>query len=65
MPLYHQPGLGRIFPKFNDENIRELINRHYSIIYKISADQKQVEILTIHHQARLLGNNAAFNNPDE
>jgi len=63
--LYNQPISGRVFQKFNNENIRELIHRHYSIIYKINTDQTQIEIPTIHHHARLLGNNAAFKTSED
>ena len=43
--------IGRIVPEMNIENIRELIEENYRIIYKI-VSQEQVDILTIHHSAR-------------
>ena len=43
--------IGRIVPEINIENIRELIEGNYRIIYKIVSDE-QVDILTIHHSAR-------------
>ncbi len=43
--------IGRIVPETNIENIRELIEGNYRIIYKI-VSQEQVDILTIHHSAR-------------
>jgi len=42
---------GKIVPEINIENIRELIEGNYRIIYKIVKDN-QIDILTIHHSAR-------------
>jgi len=47
------PRIGRMVPEFNDENIRELINGNYRIVYTVK-NQFQIDILTIHHSARLL-----------
>ena len=38
-------------PEINRENIRELIEGNYRIIYKILEENK-IDILTIHHSAR-------------
>jgi toxin ParE1/3/4 len=43
----------------NDNLTRELVFKNYRIIYDIVPD-KRIEILTIHHHARLIGNNPAF-----
>ena len=40
--------LGKIVPEFSRENIRELIEGNYRIIYKIVSNN-QIDILTIHH----------------
>lgn len=56
---------GRKTEKFNDELRRELIFRNYLIYYRITTDQKQIIILTIHHHARLMSNNLAFSDDDE
>ena len=42
---------GKIVPEINQENIRELIEGNYRIIYKI-VKESQIDILTIHHSAR-------------
>ena len=42
---------GKVVPEFNRENIRELIEGNYRIIYKIVNDNR-IDILTIHHSAR-------------
>lgn len=42
---------GKIVPEINQENIRELIEGNYRIIYKIVQDSR-LDILTIHHSAR-------------
>src|SRR5437660_11701419 len=57
--LQTQPLIGRRVPEVNDNLIRELITENYRIIYKVVSD-RQVDILTIHHGARLLINNPAF-----
>jgi len=49
--LKTQTRSGKIVPEINRENIRELIEGSYRIIYKIVADN-QIDILTIHHSAR-------------
>jgi len=51
--LKEQPFLGRIVPETQNDSVRELILGNYRIIYRIiSADR--IDILTIHHSARLL-----------
>ena len=57
--LPKQPLSGRIVPELNNENLRELIFRNYRIIYEI-VSEKQINILSIHHHARLISNNPAF-----
>ena len=42
-----------------DELTRELIFKNYRIIYEILPDI-QINIVTIHHHARSIGNNPAF-----
>ena len=42
---------GKIVPEMEKENIRELIEGSYRIIYKIVNDQR-VDILTVHHTSR-------------
>ena len=42
---------GKIVTETNDQDIRELIEGNYRIIYKI-VSEKQIDILTIHHSAR-------------
>ena len=45
------PQAERIVPEKNEENLRELIEGNYRIIYEIvSADQ--INILTVYHSAR-------------
>lgn len=47
------PKTGRIVPEKNDENLRELIDGNYRIIYEI-ASPIQINILAIYHSARNL-----------
>ena len=62
--LPQQPLSGRIVSELNNENLRELIFRNYRIIYEL-ASQTQINILSIHHHARLISNNPAFKDEDE
>lgn len=57
--LKFDPLAHRKFEKSEDEFTRELIFRNYRIIYEYTPGV-QIVILTIHHHARLLGNNQAF-----
>jgi toxin ParE1/3/4 len=57
--LSKYPKIGRIVPEIGRQDIRELISGNYRIIYKIISNQR-IDILTIHHGARLLSNTAAF-----
>jgi len=56
--------LGKAFAKADDENTRELIIKHYRIIYQINASEERIDILTIHHHARSIERNPAFNEED-
>lgn len=49
--LKSQIYLGKIVPEIEKENIRELIEGRYRIIYKI-VSLNQIDILTVHHTAR-------------
>ena len=50
--LAHFARLGRTVPEFGIENIREIIVGSYRVIYRIRGED--VQILTVHHGARLL-----------
>ena len=56
--LNKHPRTGRIVPEIEDESIRELILISYRIIYKIYSSH--IDILTVHHSARLLKNSSLF-----
>jgi addiction module RelE/StbE family toxin len=51
--LEQHPLIGRKVPEFDDENIRELIEGNYRIIYRVELDEN-IGISRIHHSARLL-----------
>lgn len=59
--LQDHPRSGRIVPELNIEGIRELIEGSYRIIYLI-VSENQIDILTVHHSARLLSTNPRFRN---
>jgi toxin ParE1/3/4 len=56
--LYYFPYLGTPFD-YKSIDARQLVFRNYLIIYRFK-NEKLIEILTIHHHARDLGNNPAF-----
>lgn len=47
-----QPFSGRKVPEYRAEDIRELIEKPYRIIYRIKQDQ--IDVLAVIHGARLL-----------
>jgi len=49
------PKVGRKVPERNDENIRELIEGNYRIIYELRGEER-IEVLLIHHSSRTLRN---------
>lgn len=57
--LPSQPLSGRVVPELSNKNLRELLFRNYRIIYEV-VSEKQINILSIHHHARLISNNPAF-----
>lgn len=50
--LENFPKMGKVVPEFNIENIRELIEGNYRLVYKINPDY--IGILRVHHSARIL-----------
>jgi len=53
--LKNHPYAGRIVPEINRDSVRELIQGNYRIIYRI-VSETLIDIITIHHSRRLLGN---------
>jgi addiction module RelE/StbE family toxin len=53
--LENHPKVGRVVPEFEIESIRELIQGNYRIVYQL-VDEQSIQILAVHHSARLLGN---------
>jgi addiction module RelE/StbE family toxin len=50
--LETHPRLGRVVPEFGLEDFREILVGSYRVIYRLRKDE--VQILTVHHGARLL-----------
>ena len=50
--IVDHPQSGRKVPEYDTEDIRELIERPYRIIYRIKADQ--IDILAVIHGSRIL-----------
>src|SRR6185312_4678973 len=57
--LENQPTSGKIVPERQDPLIREILIGNYRIIYKIVSEVK-VDVITVHHNKRLLANNPHF-----
>ncbi len=57
--LQNSPKLGRKVPEFNKENIRELLCGRYRIVYKL-INKNRIDILAVHHGARLLSSDSLF-----
>jgi addiction module RelE/StbE family toxin len=51
--LEQHPLAGRVVPEFNNRSIRELIRGSYRIVYKLISEM-DIDIVTVHHSARLL-----------
>ncbi len=47
------PKAGRVVPELATENIRELIEGNYRIIYRIVTNL-QVDVLSVHHSSKIL-----------
>ena len=47
------PESGRVVPEFGEPTLREVLWRNYRIVYRLSP--KAAEIVTVFHEARLLG----------
>ena len=50
--LESNPRSGRVVPEFNKEDIRELIEGSYRIVYRLK--ENGVTVLRVHHSARQL-----------
>ncbi len=50
--LIDHPRSGRIVPKYDDENLRELIDHPYRLIYRIKPDR--IDIIAVFHGAQQL-----------
>ena len=59
LKLRLNPLIGRRFEKSDNDFTRELIFKNYRVVYDI-IDNKHINILSIHHHARLITNNPAF-----
>jgi addiction module RelE/StbE family toxin len=56
--LQKHPLFGRMVPELKIFAIRQILCGHYRIIYEI-INRRQIGIITVHHQSRLLKNNPA------
>ncbi|MEM8507636.1 MAG: type II toxin-antitoxin system RelE/ParE family toxin [Bacteroidota bacterium] len=49
--LKKQMYIGTVVPEFDRNDLRQLVQGNYRIIYKV-VDEKRVDILTVHHSTR-------------
>ncbi len=57
--LTKHPKFGKPVPEANDPAFREILVSRYRIIYEL-VNSKSVNIITVHHQSRLIKNNPVF-----
>ncbi len=57
--LESHPRVGIVVPEFDNELLRQIIRGNYRIVYQI-VDDFNIEILTVHHGARLIANTKPF-----
>jgi plasmid stabilization system protein ParE len=50
--LKKYPSMGRVVPEIGRQDVRELVNRPFRIIYRLDRNQAFIEILRIWHGAR-------------
>jgi addiction module RelE/StbE family toxin len=53
--LKKMPKIGRKVPEKGDDNIRELVEGNYRIIYELKSEDR-IEVLLVHHSSRPLEN---------
>ena len=49
--LKSQNYSGRMVPEYQNENIREIFEGNYRIIYRV-VNESRIDILTVHHSSR-------------
>ena len=52
--LIEFPSRGKVVPEIGNPAIREIIEGNYRIIYTVLDDESQVQIIRIHHSAKIL-----------
>ena len=57
--LTKYPEFGKPVPEVNNPLFREILVSRYRIIYEL-VNSKSINIITVHHQSRLLKNNPVF-----
>ena len=53
------PRSGRAVPEYERDDIRELLERPYRIIYLVLPQQQRVDVLTVYHYHQLLPSDLA------
>ena len=53
------PYSGVVVPEFNKDTIRQIIRGNYRVVYSI-VNEDRIEVLTVHHCARLISNANPF-----
>ncbi len=50
------PRSGRVVPEVGRDAIREVVHRRYRVVYVVTSDDAEVDVLTVFHSSRPLGN---------
>ena len=48
------PKIGRQVPEYQREDIREVLERPYRLVYRILEDEERIDVLTVAHYHQLL-----------
>lgn len=62
--LDNHPKAGKMVAEFQNDNLRELIRGSYRIVYHI-INKSRIDILSVHHSARMIGNTFDFSTFDD
>jgi len=46
------PELGRVVPEFGDAAVREIIVRHFRIVYRVNHSKQTIEVIRVWHAKR-------------
>jgi toxin ParE1/3/4 len=48
------PHSGRRVPEYDRDDIREVLERPYRIVYRVAGEEQRIDVLTVYHYRQLL-----------